>query len=176
MPTFTSSNWPRPDGQHPAGCGERRETILELQQLAYQSEAKLYEDWTVPPLTQSLASLREELAASVVVLKAEMAGRIVGSVRATASGDSCTIGRLIVHPQCQRRGIGSLLMREIETVFANACRYELFTGSRSDSNIRLYQHLGYTIFRTQALSPAVELVFMEKHNEAPAGKPAAPDA
>ena len=33
-----------------------RRAILELQKLAYQSEARLYEDWTLPPLTQTLGS------------------------------------------------------------------------------------------------------------------------
>lgn len=140
------------------------EAILELQRLAYQAEAQLYGDWSIPPLTQSLAALCEEFAASVV-LKAESAGCIVGSVRAKASGDSCRIGRLVVDPQFQRRGIGSRLMREIELVFSDVRRYELFTGSRSDGNIRLYQRLGYTVFRTQVLSAAVELVYMQKHND-----------
>ena len=30
------------------------EEILALQKLAYQSEAELYDDYTIPPLTQSL--------------------------------------------------------------------------------------------------------------------------
>ncbi|HKE92737.1 MAG TPA: GNAT family N-acetyltransferase, partial [Povalibacter sp.] len=112
--------------------------ILVLQKLAYQSEAHLYDDWSIPPLTQSLDSLQAEFAVATV-LKAVADATIVGSVRAQQTADTCSIGRLIVHPQLQRRGIGSRLMEQIEARFAGAARYELFTGSRSDGNIRLYQ-------------------------------------
>ena len=116
--------------------------ILELQKLAYRSEAELYRDFTIPPLTQSLEDLRASYA-SAVFLKACSGERIVGSVRAEMSGDTCRIGRLIVHPDFQRRGIGTRLMEQIEAKFAQADRYELFTGHKSFGNIRLYQRLGY---------------------------------
>jgi ribosomal protein S18 acetylase RimI-like enzyme len=135
--------------------------ILTLQKLAYESEARLYNDWTIPPLTQTLESLVQEFSASVV-LKAMAGDRLAGSVRARARGDVCEIGRLVVRPELQGRGIGSSLLREIEAAFDRVVRYELFTGSRSEGNIRLYQRHGYAITRTQVISPALSLVFLEK--------------
>jgi ribosomal protein S18 acetylase RimI-like enzyme len=137
--------------------------ILALQKLAYQSEAQLYGDWTIPPLTQTLESLIQEFGTSVV-LKALAGDRLAGSVRARARGDVCEIGRLVVHPELQGRGIGSSLLREIEAMFDRVARYELFTGSRSEGNIRLYRRHGYAITRTQSVSPALSLVFLEKTN------------
>ncbi len=137
------------------------EAILALQKLAYQSEAKLYNDWSLPPLTQSLESLLEEFASSVI-LKAVSGERIVGAVRAKVASGTCTIGRLAVHPDFQGQGIGSELLKNIEASFPDASKYELFTGSRSQANIRLYQRHGYTISRTQAVSPTVSLTFLEK--------------
>jgi ribosomal protein S18 acetylase RimI-like enzyme len=88
----------------------------------------------------------------------------VGSVRANQDGNgTCYIGRLIVHPDYPKRGIGTQLMYEIETIYNHAQRFELFTGSRSQDNIRLYEKLGYQIFRKETLSPQVELVFFDKH-------------
>jgi len=141
--------------------GADAEAILVLQKLAYQSEAELYGDWSIPPLTQELSSLRGEFVTSLV-LKATMDGRLVGSVRARASGGRCAIGRLIVHPDLQGQGIGSALLRAIEGCFPRAAQYELFTGSRSEANIRLYRRHGYEITRTGRSSEAVTLVFMEK--------------
>jgi ribosomal protein S18 acetylase RimI-like enzyme len=69
---------------------------------------------------------------------------------------------LVVHPDLQGRGIGSMLLKHIEASFPDASKYELFTGSRSEDNIRLYQRHGYVISRTQALSPDLSLTFMEK--------------
>ena len=137
------------------------EEILALQKLAYQTEARLYGDWSLPPLTQSIESLRDEFAGSVV-LKTMSSDRIVGSVRAKAQMDVCAIGRLIVHPEFRGRGIGSQLLERIEGCFTGVSTYELFTGSQSEANIRLYERHGYTITRTSALSPEVSITFLEK--------------
>jgi ribosomal protein S18 acetylase RimI-like enzyme len=140
------------------------EVLLALQRLAYQSEARLYNDWSLPPLTQTIESLLEELAHSIV-LKATLGDRLVGSVRARRDGEACSIGRLIVHPELQGQGIGSQLLRSVETRFGDVARFELFTGSRSEANIRLYQRHGYTITRTQSLSQTISITFLEKRPE-----------
>jgi ribosomal protein S18 acetylase RimI-like enzyme len=135
--------------------------ILDLQKRAYQSEAVLYDDWTIPPLTQTQKQINQEFN-KMTFLKVCDSGRLIGSVRASLHDGACHIGRLIVHPAFQHRGIGTQLMLAIETEFPSARRFEVFTGSRSEGNIRLYEKLGYHIFRTDQLSPQVDLVFMEK--------------
>jgi GNAT superfamily N-acetyltransferase len=135
--------------------------ILALQKLAYESEARLYDDWSLPPLIQTLPGLLEELATSMC-LKAMEGDRLVGSVRARESDGVCQIGRLIVDPQFQGRGVGTMLMRHIESAFPGVRAFELFTGSRSEGNLRLYERLGYRRTREKVLSPAVTLVFLEK--------------
>ena len=137
------------------------ENILALQRLAYQSEARLNDDWSIPPLTQALSELEAEFAAKVF-LKAVSGDKIIGSVRGWLVSGTCLIGRLIVHPDYQGKGIGTLLMQSLEKAFPHAERFELFTGTRSIDNIRLYQRLGYQSFREEDLSPKVRLVFMEK--------------
>jgi ribosomal protein S18 acetylase RimI-like enzyme len=151
---------PFPQRIEVAGVEDAAE-ILALQKLAYESEARLYEDWSIPPLVQTLESLRAEFHASRV-LKAVDGERIVGSVRAREEADVCHVGRLIVAPDLQGSGIGTRLMRSVEAEFPAARRFELFTGSRSENNIRLYERLGYSRVREQAISPAVTLVFLEK--------------
>lgn len=135
--------------------------ILELQKLAYESEARLYGDWHIPPMVQTLDGIRGEFAAKTF-LKAAVGGLLVGSVRAAYERDVCEIGRLVVHPRYQRRSIGTRLMHAIEALFPEAERFELFTGDRSVGNIRLYERLGYRIVRSERFSAAVTVVFMEK--------------
>ena len=135
--------------------------ILALQKLAYRSEGELYQDWSIPPLVQTPEEISAEFGTKTF-LKAERAGEIVGSARAEQSRETCAIGRVMVHPSCQRQGIGGRLMQAIEARFPSARRYELFTGEKSAGNIRLYERLGYRIFRRERLSAKVMLVFMEK--------------
>jgi N-acetylglutamate synthase-like GNAT family acetyltransferase len=139
--------------------------ILALQRLAYQSEACLYGDPQIPPLTQSLEELEAEIR-DAIVLKACSTVLIVGSVRARRNGTTCAVGRLMVHPEWQRRGLGSRLMRRIEASFPDVERFELFTGDRSEANIRFYSGLGYEPVRKERLSPRVSILLLEKRQAA----------
>lgn len=136
--------------------------ILALQKLAYVSEAEIYNDFNIDPLTQTLDSLYHDFRKQVF-LKSSVNGKIVGSVRGYLDDGTCHIGRLIVHPDFQNRGIGKQLMREIESFFKNATRYELFTGHRSERNLYLYQKLGYSTHKTERLNDNLVLVFLEKY-------------
>lgn len=141
---------------------EDLEEILALQRLAFQSEAERYNDDTLPPLTQTLEGIQADFE-QMVFLKASVDGRIVGSVRAYAEDGICHIGRLVVHPDFQRRGIGRQLMCAIERRFAQVQRFELFTGHASTPALRLYEELGYVEFKRKALDTHT-LVFLEKWN------------
>ena len=137
--------------------------ILELQKLAYKQEAEIYDDYKIPPLTQTLDELREEFIRSTV-FKVVSNGSIVGSVRSFLDNGICNIGRLFVHPDFQNKGIGTMLMNTVETYFRNReiQKFELFTGEKSSKNIYLYQKLGFNIFKTEKLNDNVNIVYMSK--------------
>ena len=138
--------------------------ILALQKLAYRSEAELNNDFSIPPMMQTAEAIATEFEQRTF-LKVVLDGRIVGSVRGHLADGTCYIGRVIVHPDCQNRGIGTQLMGAIEAGFGGARRFELFTGERSARNLYLYQKLGYRIFKRERLSEKVGLVYLEKRND-----------
>ena len=138
-------------------------TLLALQKLAYQSEAQIYHEFTIPPLTQNLDEMRNDIT-SKVFLKAQIEGKILGSVRGYQEGSTGFIERLMVHPDCQGQGIGTALIKQIESCFGQVQRFELFTGHRSERNIHLYQRLGYKIFKNQKINNNLSIVFMEKQD------------
>jgi ribosomal protein S18 acetylase RimI-like enzyme len=135
--------------------------ILEIQKLAFHGQAVLYSDFTLPPLVQTLEKLRRDFQ-KYSFLKAISSGKIVGSVRGRAEGDTCFISRLIVRPDFQNRGIGKRLMLSIERKLYNVKRYELFTGHKSEKNLSLYRDLGYRKLGEKPQSDNVMLICMEK--------------
>ena len=135
--------------------------ILTLQKLAYISEAQLYNDFSIPPLTETIDKLENDIAQKAV-LKVVLENQIIGSVRGFEKDGTCYIGRLIVHPDFQNRGTGKLLLKEIEVLFASAERFELFTGHRSEKNLSLYKKVGYKEFKSKKVSSELELIYLEK--------------
>jgi len=76
--------------------------ILALQKLAYQSEAELYQDWSIPPLTQRKEEIKAEFSTKVF-LKACLDGKLIWSVRASFDQGTCFVNRMIVHPDHQKK-------------------------------------------------------------------------
>jgi hypothetical protein len=76
------------------------EKIMNLQKLAYRSEAERYNDYNITPLKQTLPEIIEQFKTNIF-LKAVSENRIVGTVRAYEENDTCFIGRLAVDPEMQ---------------------------------------------------------------------------
>ncbi|MDE7229705.1 MAG: GNAT family N-acetyltransferase, partial [Oscillospiraceae bacterium] len=125
--------------------------ILELQYLAYQSEAKLFNDPDIPPLKQTLSDIESEFRKGVILKALDENNVIIGSVRGYCDDKTLYIGKLMVHPNRQRQGIGTKLLLDIEKRFPNH-RYELFTSTKSEKNIALYKRFGSSIFDEQRVT------------------------
>lgn len=137
------------------------EALLALQRRAYAEEAARYDDWSIPPLTETLDALQQAFA-TTTILKAVDGDVIVGSVRGKDESGICRVGRLIVEPEHQRQGIGSQLLRAIERYFPDVRSFELFTGEQSAGNLRLYERHGYMAIERKALSPKVTIIVLRK--------------
>lgn len=145
---------------------EDLKNILELQKLAYKSEAEIYGDFSIQPLIQTMEEITEEFKNYVFIKMINDEEKIIGSVRAKSIGKTCFIGKLIVNPDFQNQGIGKLLMAKIEKQFTNADNFELFTGNKSLKNISLYEKLGFKIFKKEQINQKLELVYFRKGKRA----------
>lgn len=139
----------------PLDAGE----ILTMQRAAYVTEAQLYGDPFLPPLTQTLADLTVELAGPGIGIRD--GGRMIGAVRWVVTDGVAHIGRLMVVPDRQGEGVGTRLLRAVEAT-AGATAYELFTGHLSVDNVRLYEREGYAIVRRTTMRDGVDLVHLRK--------------
>ncbi|KSU53751.1 GNAT family N-acetyltransferase [Microbacterium enclense] len=118
--------------------------VLTIQRAAFASEALIYGDPDMPPLTQTLEELRAELVENLGCV-AVAGHRVVGAVRARLDGELLLIGRLAIAPDQQGEGLGTQLLTAVEDRGreAGATEAELFTGGLSEANQRLYEREGY---------------------------------
>jgi ribosomal protein S18 acetylase RimI-like enzyme len=137
--------------------------ILDLQYLAYQSEAQLLNNSNIPPLKQTLEELEKEFEIGKILVVIDEHDKIIGSVRFYSQNETLYIGKLIVHPDLQSQGIGTRLLKEIERICPSD-RYELFTSSKSTRNIKLYERAGYHIFEEKEVSDNLKFIYLEKTN------------
>ncbi|RYV52249.1 GNAT family N-acetyltransferase [Pengzhenrongella frigida] len=119
--------------------------LLTLRRAAFVSEAQIYGDPNIPPLTQTLPELREDLAADgVITLGARAGHRLVGSIRVVIEEKKATLGRLAVAPDLQGKGIGTqLLLAILPHLPEDTEEVWVFTGQDSVQNLAMYAKQGY---------------------------------
>ncbi len=129
----------------PATPGDAGE-ILTLQRACWLQEAIANDSVAgIPALHESL----EDVAAglddwTMVVVRSH--GRLVGAARGRLDGAVWDIGRIMVAPDLQGRGLGRVLLEHVQTLApAAATSYALFTGEHSVDNIRMYKKAGFRL-------------------------------
>ncbi|KAA0022262.1 GNAT family N-acetyltransferase [Antrihabitans cavernicola] len=117
--------------------------LLVLQRCCWVTEAIANDTLSVPPLHEDLATVARWIDdMSVWVVRVD--GRLVGSVRAVLVDGGWQIGRLMVAPDLSGYGLGRWLLELAErNAPLAATRLELFAGSRSERNLRMYASAGY---------------------------------
>jgi tRNA (guanine37-N1)-methyltransferase len=119
--------------------------LLTLQRACWLQEQQANPGVEIPALQESLADLQAWLQEwTTLVLRVQ--GRLIGAARAHRVGDAWDIGRIMVAPDLQGRGIGRLLLTAIEAAAPEEVgEFVLFTGAGSVRNIRMYKKAGYRL-------------------------------
>jgi tRNA (guanine37-N1)-methyltransferase len=156
-PSRAATSWEVVPAQ-PGDAGE----LLTLQRACWLQEALANDSLTdIPAIHESLEDVQAWMATwSTWVVRSE--DRLVGAVRGrleqSPAGPVWDVGRLMVAPDLQGRGLGRRLLEHIEAVAApEATAYVLFTGARSTDNIRMYKKAGYRV-RTDLEAPPLAVV------------------
>jgi GNAT superfamily N-acetyltransferase len=155
-------------------CEADAEELLAGQQAAFREQCEIYGDWDIPPMHETAEGLSRFMRSGGIVLKAVASGRIIGSVRGKGNIGICEVGRLYVLPQWQGLSAARRLMATLEEKMAECRTFELYTGERSEKNLKLYEKQGYAL--TGRRAPAhpqggvgnYDLVWLEKPNSWPA--------
>jgi tRNA (guanine37-N1)-methyltransferase len=122
--------------------------LLTLQRACWVQEALANPGVTIPALVEDLADV-ERYIDSWLTFVVRFHGRLIGGVRARQEGDAWDIGRIMVAPDLQGRGLGRFLLEYVELAAPpEVTTYTLFTGAGSLDNQRMYKKAGYRITGT----------------------------
>lgn len=117
--------------------------LMTLQRACWVQEQLANPGVHIPAHHEGLADVEAWMRAwTTLVLR--VGGRLVGAARGRRVGDSWDIGRIMVAPDLQGRGIGRLLLGAIEQAAPpDVHELMLFTGAGSERNLRMYKKAGY---------------------------------
>ena len=113
--------------------------LLSLQREAYAVEASLIGDDRIPALSEDLGGL---VSAGLTWLGVREAGRLVGAVAFVEEPGLVDVHRLVVAPDCARRGIGRALVTAV-LQHAGARRVVVATARDNATARALYEGLGF---------------------------------
>ncbi len=157
LDTVEEAEW-RPATRADAG------ELLTLQRACWLQEALVLDSLDVPALHEDLDQVVADLDRwTTWVLRSH--GRLVGSVRGQLGaggepGTTWVVGRLMVAPDLQGRGLGRWLLERCEELApAEARAFALITGGGSADNQRMYRRAGY---RPRGFTPGDEIMWMTK--------------
>ena len=125
----------------PGDAGE----LFTLQRACWVQEQQDNPGVEIPALHETLEDLRGWIARDTVLV-ARSAGRLVGAHRTDLHERTWEIGRLMVAPDLQGRGLGRVLLHRVEAAAPpEATAYALVTGAGSLRNQKLYKKAGYRL-------------------------------
>ena len=119
-------------------------TLNEISKRAFDSDVFMGRPSAGGPPGYLSVSFHTEMARQGHLYKLTEEGRIVGGAILFLQADVLNIGRIFVAPEHFRKGYGSIMMQEIESMFPGVKEFTLDTP---DWNIRtnaFYTKLGYT--------------------------------
>ncbi len=133
----------------PADAGE----LLTLMRACWVQEQHANPGVFIPPLHEDLADVQAWMQEwTTLVLR--VGGRLVGGARGRREGDQWDVGRVMAAPDLQGRGLGRFMLAAIEEAApADVTGYVLFTGAKSERNIRMYKKAGYSLRGPEPTAP-----------------------
>ena len=144
----------------PADAGE----LYTLQRACWLQELEANPGVSIPALQEALDDVRRWLGEwTTFVARDPASGRLVGAVRGRVDGHGeWDIGRVMVAPDLQGRGLGRALLELAEQAAPpEVTTYVLFTGAGSVDNLRMYKKAGYRL-RPDRRAPAGAVVLTKR--------------
>jgi tRNA (guanine37-N1)-methyltransferase len=144
----------------PADAGE----LYTLQRACWLQELEANPGVDIPALQEDLDDVRRWLGEwTTFVVRDPASTRLLGAVRGRVDAHGeWDIGRIMVAPDLQGRGLGRALLELVEQAAPpDVATYVLFTGAGSVDNLRMYKKAGYRL-RSDRRAPVGAVVLTKR--------------
>lgn len=135
--------------------------LYQLQLRAFESEAAMIGSRDVPALQETEEEARRDFANWDTVKLEDDDGTLIGAIRCRQDTGFIDVGRLMIHPDYRRRGLAQKLLAEVDRLYPGAVK-ELYTCTKSWSNIKLYEKMGYQAYKEHREDSGLSFVYMRK--------------
>ena len=135
--------------------------LLDLQRKAFGPLCEELGWKDAPPLTESLEHSYEEFERCTTLKVQNDERLIIGSVHGNVTDGSLYIGRLMVLPEYQQKGIGKLLFREIQSRLPHN-RAWLCTCQQVRPTYEFYLREGFKTYKSEEVGPGLTWEYLEK--------------
>lgn len=129
------------------------ERILLIQKLAYRIEADLIGFDGIPALHETIADIRNS---AEIFLGYFVDDVLAGVLSYSVDAKILDIGRLVVHPDYFRLGIGQALVKHVESL-KNVETIVVLTGAANMPARKLYEGLNYQLIRQRILVEGLQI-------------------
>lgn len=138
---------------------EIAENLLKLQIPAYMVEAKLINFFDIPPLKDTVETLRK---CGEQFFGYFIEDELCGAISYKVQGKILDIHRLIVHPNHFRKGIAKQLFQFMEEHIEGIDKIVVSTGTKNFPAVEFYLKRGFSIERVVQVTEELSLSFFEK--------------
>jgi ribosomal protein S18 acetylase RimI-like enzyme len=137
--------------------------ILQLQQCAYQTEARLAGFREPPLLPDGIPSIRQsgEAFFGLFTGSPESDAQLIGAISAADRGRSTELCRLMVHPDFMRQGIASALLEHLLAAYPQSPLFTVTVNARNAPAIALYEKFGFIPVNRKELGSSFLFIEMQ---------------
>ena len=125
-------------------------TLNEISKRAFDSDVFMGGPSAGGPPGYMSLSFHTEMARQGHLYQLTEEGLIVGGAILFLQGDTLNIGRIFVAPEHFRKGCGSFMMQEIESMFTRVKEFTLDTPDWNSRTNAFYTKLGYTEIKRES--------------------------
>jgi 8-oxo-dGTP pyrophosphatase MutT (NUDIX family)/GNAT superfamily N-acetyltransferase len=132
--------------------------VLDLQRKSYRVEADLIGTDEIPPLKETFQELQD---CGETFIGCYIEGVLAGAVSFKKEGEMLDIHRMMIHPDCFRRGIARKLIAQLEQI--GYSEMIVSTGAANTPAVKLYEKLGFVRQNDSVVGNGLVIANFKKH-------------